>query len=454
MFEQYASDLTKCYVQHDSYDVIPSKFVALNIDYSKLSLQYRQPSASSDLNEVVPAYLQNYYENGCAWLKSSSVSGNEVLNQQNWTPDDWSAKTSSNILWNALYHGGLISISKYDEGWVKNSADLSAALESFNVINEVQYVGKIDIHSYEERDGVGYSELYCYVPNEAVKTLYEVTNLTKKQLSYQYKDEYVMGYDANGENILGILPINVSAQQPAYYYNQDFTFAGYEVDPGSSNEIEYEGESVLRYANEYSKKYYPNNPVNNYFKFNTIVILYDIVVRDANGNISTLHKDIPMGMYLTGLINSDGSVDNEVIKYEECKDAYNSGTSYGLRICTRYTSTPNSTTIKSIELDLADQYGGFSQAMNKMAESQEKMNEILNEVVSNSQMYKDHLAMFKNGRTNCPYIRKVGDEYIWFINGKSTGIPANGNKGDNGRDGTVLELIEKDGTYYLSLIHI
>lgn len=446
MFEQYANDLTKCFVQHDNYDVIPSKFVALDINYSNLSAALRQPTATTDLNAAFPTYMQNYYENGCAWLK------NDILNsdsEKEWNSSDWSAKVSSNIFWNALYHGNLIHISKYDNGWVKNSTDLDEVVESYDTIEEVRYIGNIEIHSYEEKDGIGYSELYCYVPNDAVRTLYKVTTLTKSPSYYSYEDKYVQGYDENSENILGILPTKVEGLHIPYYYNQDFTFAGYEVDPDSGSEVDYDGSANLRGLNEYSKKYYPNNPTSNYFKFNTVVILYDVVVRDSKGNISTLHKDIPLGMYLTGLINADGTVSNEVIKYEQCADAYNSGTSYGLRVCTRYTSTPNATTINSVELDLADQYGGFSQAMNKMAESQEKMDEIINEVINNSQFYKEHLAMFRNNRTNCPYIRKIGDDYIWFINGKSTGVPANGHKGDDGLDGTLIECKEDiDGSWW------
>lgn len=446
MFEQYANDLTKCFVQHDNYDVIPSKFVALDINYSNLNAALRQPTATTDLNAALPTYMQNYYENGCAWLK------NDILNsdsEKEWSSSDWSAKVSSNIFWNALYHGGLIHISKYDNGWVKNSTDLDEVVESYDAIEEVRYIGNIEIHSYEEKDGIGYSELYCYVPNDAVRTLYKVTTLTKSPSYYSYEDKYVQGYDENSENILGILPTKVEGLHIPYYYNQDFTFAGYEVDPGSNSEVDYDGSANLRGLTEYSKKYYPNNPTSNYFKFNTVVILYDIVVRDSKGNISILHKDIPLGMYLTGLINTDGSVSNEVVKYEQSVDAYNSGTSYGLRVCTRYTSTPNATTINSVELDLADQYGGFSQAMNKMAESQEKMDEIINEVINNSQFYKEHLAMFRNNRTNCPYIRKIGDDYIWFINGKSTGVPANGHKGDDGLDGTLIECKEDiDGSWW------
>lgn len=446
MFEQYANDLTKCFVQHDNYDVIPSKFVALDINYSNLNAALRQPTAATDLNAAFPTYMQNYYENGCAWMK------NDILNsdsEKEWRSSDWSTKVSSNIFWNALYHGNLIHISKYDNGWVKNSMDLDEVVESYDTIEEVRYIGNIEIHSYEEKDGIGYSELYCYVPNDAVRTLYKVTQLTKSPSYYSYEDKYIQGYDENSENILGILPTKVEGLHIPYYYNQDFTFAGYEVDPDSGSEVDYDGSANLRGLNEYSKKYYLNNPTNNYFKFNTVVILYDIVVRDSKGNISTLHKDIPLGMYLTGLINTDGTVSNEVIKYEQCADAYNSGTSYGLRVCTRYTSTPNATTINSVELDLADQYGGFSQAMNKMAESQEKMDEIINEVINNSQFYKEHLAMFRNNRTNCPYIRKIGDDYIWFINGKSTGVPANGHKGDDGLDGTLIECKEDiDGSWW------
>ena len=68
MFSQYVEDITCNFVNSTSYKVVPSKFIALNIDYSLLNI----PSVgdSRDLNVDIPMYFQNYYENACAYGRS------------------------------------------------------------------------------------------------------------------------------------------------------------------------------------------------------------------------------------------------------------------------------------------------------------------------------------------------------------------------------------------------
>lgn len=460
LFSQYTDDLTKCFVQHDNYKIVPSKFVALELNYKNLKNDFRQ---SDDLNIAFPTYLQNYYENGCAWLKTESPDGNVVLGQSNWNPDNWNPKYAANLFWNALIIGGLIKVKTvgaaegspymYDADWDGTN---TSSLQSFESFNEIRYIGDLDIHSYEEKGGIGYSEIYCYIPNGAGQMLYKVTDhMTSQSSSHCYTypadndHQYIMGASAESENILGILPINAHSDgmtPPNYYYEQKYSFAAYSADG-----ISYDGINNIRDYKEIKNSYVGGTPAANFFKFNTIVVLYDVLIKDNNGNITTAYKDIPMGMYLTGTIQPDGTVTNTVTKYSECLDAYGSGTSYGLRICTRFMCTPNATTISSTELDTCDQYAGFSMAMNKMAESQEKMDAIMNETLEHNQTIKDYLSEFRNGKTNVPYIRKIGTDYFWFVNGKNTGVHANGVKGDPGRNGTILQLVEYNGTYYWAL---
>ena len=65
------------------------------------------------------------------------------------------------------------------------------------------------------------------------------------------------------------------------------------------------------------------------------------------------------------------------------------------------------------------------------------MNEAM---VTNSQVLetlRSHLANFKNYQTNVPYIRPIGEDNYWFINGKNTGVKVNS---------TIINNINNEGT--------
>lgn len=438
LFSQYTEDLTRSYVQHDSYRVIPSKFVAIDANYSNIKTEYRHPGLSNP-NEYVPTFFQNWFENGCTYLRSRA-SNSVSIAEGKWDPSSFNPKTSSNIFWNLLVDSGLLTINSYDD--IIGGSKPEGVSDPFDVISEIKYVGKIDIHSYEEKDGVGYNEVYCYIPNNATEVFHQVideTSQTNSKNVFRYNDPYIIGCDSDTQNILGILPHNTPSPfdySPTYLYN----FVGNESnDPNGA---------TLQSVDANAMRALYGQATHNTFTFNTIVVLYDVVSKDANGTPNILYKDIPMGIYITGLIDGTGIPQNAVTKYTQARDAYNSGTSYGLRICTRFLSTPNATTINSVSLDVADQYAGFAQAMSKMSESQEQMNIIIQDAVAKTQDIKDHLAAFKNNKTNVPYIRQIGNEYVWFVNGTNTGVHANGRKGADGKNGTILELIEHNGSYY------
>ena len=428
MFSQYSEDLTQCFTQHDNYDVIPSRFVALNIDYSKLNgSRIGATALTGDLNVDLPTYMQNYFENGCAWLRGNHVD-------ESWNPEDWTPDVHSNLFWNFLVESGLITL---EQKTVQDEQGLDTQVDTFP---EVKYVGDIDIHSYESRDGVGYSEIYCYIPNAAEETYYQVSMPNKDIDTWSHlvdTKDMIEGYVDDDTNILGTLSMELTGETK-YFHTQNF--GAVFTEPLEETNV------------ENARLDYDAYPVGtDMFKFNTIVVLYDIMIKDRDANITTAYKNVPMAMFLTGLINQGGTVSNEVQKYSNCDDAYGAGTSYGLRICTRYMVTPNATTILTSEADIADQYAGFSRAMDKMAESQDMMNTILADVVNRSQDLKDHLAMFKNYRVNIPYVIYINENGekvpYWFVNGKNTGERVN-HPGKDGKDGVIPEIRKVDGVYY------
>ena len=375
MFSQYVEDITRNLTEGDSnYRVIPSRFIALDINYKNINSMLVMPNDDTNLNNCIPKYFQNVFENGCAYLRSKS--GFE------WTPE-----ISKNMFWNCLFNGNFLTTETYDK---------------CEVINEIVYVGDINLHSYNEHTGMGYGEVYCYIPtdgekmrihvtyNNDIDRVYDSTNTSKNLLGY--KDKYTENYIQN------------------YYYGNDY-------------KLSFDDDNMVKLD---------NSPVSKY-KINTIVVLYDIYI----GN-KLLYKNIPMGMYVTGLF--DGfEVDNTISKY--VTTSYGTGTSYGLRICTRFTSTPNGSYVSEIISDDSN-YTNLCQLMTGMNENLSKMLDISKSAINTTQQYKDLLSIFKNSKTNVPYVKEINGTDCWFVNGKYIG-PVSGNA--NGECCTELsdETVQK-----------
>jgi hypothetical protein len=122
-------------------------------------------------------------------------------------------------------------------------------------------------------------------------------------------------------------------------------------------------------------------------------------------------------MYVTGMFDNENKLTNTITKYVSTD--YGSGTSYGLRICTRFTSTPNGAILSTSDLNVDDSsYTNLCQLMTGMAENLAKMLEISSNNNSTIQSYKETLSVIKNNRTNVPYVREVNGKDYWFVNGK------------------------------------
>ena len=409
IFDQYTYDLTKFFVQHETYNVNPSKFLVMDIDYKTESLgafcDNMIPSADLyidngviNYNKAIPTALQNLYENACAVAKSTANGKN----------NKYTADTSKNIFWNLLNDYGLISIGSREDGG-----------NTINYIEQLRYIGKIDIHSYEEQDGTGYSETYCYIPGEAPSASYYIKLNTisednRKPFTSRHVEGYT-GYDTAGSPILPINWVNASSMRYCTDNLFDFDSAGRNIPEDVPS-----------------------------FDFNTIIVLYDVT--DPNG---VKYKDIPLGVYFTSKFTEDNSDESNnglltpVTKYVNSAVAYDSGSSYGLRIATKFVVTPNNTSISSISLDPVDQYSGFSRAMDKMKESQEKMNDVISDIYNNSRDIKNQLISFTGSKTNVPYVHQMNDgSYYWFVNGKNTGVKIETTKVFNTTYIKLLEAID------------
>jgi hypothetical protein len=320
---------------------------------------------SSFGNKTLPNLLQNNFENGCSFLRDELA---------NWTPE-----ISKNLFWNEIGEKLLLS---------DNS-------------NSIVYCGDINIQSYSEQDNIGYNEIYCYIPNDAKKMKF---NFEPKKntlnTSLKYNKDFICGYDGNDLNFNGLLDIKT-----VYPFQEDSSFLnGYNYQYNDKYDIDL---SSYTYTTDTS------------FKFNTVVVFYDIY---SNGDVK--YENIPLGMFVTGLIDDNRKMGGEITKYVSNGDIYDSGTSYGLRICNRFVVSPNSTKLQNTTVINSEEDGDYpalAQVMSAMADSQSKMDEVINSIHNYQDGIKEHLAQFKNSRVNIPYIRYINGVPYWFVNGVNTG---------------------------------
>lgn len=352
-FSQYMEDLTKWQTESKYHKVIPSKFIALDCKLSGYD------------NRSFPKYLQDKFENACAVFKNG----------------DWSPEYSKTLFWNTMFESGFMNPIQTLE------------TDSLPYIQEIKYVGDINLQSYNNVDGVGYSEIYCHIPNEASSYRYFFnTNDLLLDVNYTAEiGEIIQGYqegELNGDEKI----------QHEYQYSLQKAYH-FSWEDQTINSIKLEDKS---------------------FNINLIVVLYDVL--DENG---VKHTGIPMGIYITGLIDGSGNIQNNIIKYVSNEDIYNSGTSYGLRICSRYVVSQEQTNYIVKDVTIEDNnYGDLSHVLSQLSISQNKMDKIINKTYNTEQNYKNLLSIFKNSRTNVPYIKDINDEPCWFVNGRMLGKAA------------------------------
>lgn len=370
MFSQYVEDITHDYVEGDNWKVVPTKFVALNIDYSKIDRNKVTPN-DEELNIGIPKYIQNCFENACAY-------GRE--NYETWAATTggiktkkWNSEISRNLFWNTLIDGKFLHISDYGKT---------------KTIDEVVYYGNINMHSYNSHNGMGYGEIYCYIPTDAEHKKCQVVCITDS-------DPEGRKYDASNNNSLleGHIDKYIENYKQQYYYNRDFSMS-------------FDDESVGELMNSLETQY----------KFNTIVVLYDVFRRE-NDKWTSLYSCIPMGMYITGMFDEKNNITNEVTKF--VTTSYGTGTSYGLRLCTRFTVSPNGMILNDTDFTTdSASYNNICQLMTSMNENLSRMMDIVNSAQNTSQQYKELLSIFKNNKTNVPYVKDINGTDYWFVNGK------------------------------------
>lgn len=374
-FSQYMEDLTAWQTESKYHKLVPSKFVAIDCQ----STDYN--------NATLPKLFQDYFENACACFKNGIYKNDDIdsMGVMSWTPEN--AKI---LFWNLMFDSGIIKLEE------KAEKDEDETPETPGILG-IQYVGDINLQSYNNVDGMGYSEIYCHIPNEASLYKYSVgTNDRDDMTIIKKSDDLIEGFligELNGSEKLKIQFGDFDKQELVYTIDKDYIFS-------------WDDNDIL------TTKLQDKS-----FNINMIVVLYDI----WNDN-EAIVQGVPMGVYITGLIDDNGKIQNSITKYVSNEDIYNSGTSYGLRICSRYvvSSEQDNYVVKEVTCE-DNNYGDLSRVLSQLSISQNKMDKIVNKTYNTEQNYKNLLAIFKNSKTNVPYIKIVNNESCWFVNGKLVG---------------------------------
>ena len=420
MFSQYTEDLTKEQTGKGTYRVIPSKFVALdlNIDrvFNGLPNKHRfEPNSITksgatygicgepdvDVNVILPQILQSYYENSVAFLH----------NKEDFEWDVEGRSYASELLWRTLENWGFVT--------------KKSLTDHFDYYDEVKYVGDINIHSNHMVGGYSYDEIFCHIPASDDEYYYpletpELKNILvgnhepDRKLEDWTDATYPVSHN-NNHNYLINRAISWNDNGKDYYHvGGDLPRLEYD-DPVA-------GQPIPRHA---------DNAVNVEFNFNAVIVFYDVLCSEPGEDPRYLHRFRPMGIYLSGPMAWDSDsqptkvvdLQNKFTKYISNDDAYGQGASFGLRIMTRYTPTPNMSTY-TMEVDASgNDYETITQAMGGIADAIININESYKDQHVMFQAFKDHLAQFRNNRVNVPYIREVNGKPYWFVNGRNTGQP-------------------------------
>lgn len=399
LFSQYADDLTKQNQSKDFYRVTPSRYVLMNI------------GATGFDNKKFAEYMQNYYENSCSVARDKD---------SNFNPN-----YSRVLLWKALFNTEIVSEIVGDSG---SQQLLSSPTDDpygegrpsdpgFKFSADVLYCGDIDITSTRQIDGLNYNEIYISVPQGAQIDLCPFTMYGNGSIEYPYDSDRISGYPDDKYPSATGWPSNrieFDYAEPGYYADSKTGASQYTYSIFNSGDFDSSiGESHA------SPTVVPDS-----FSFNSVLVLYDVYKRNVSDSKDVeVYRDIPMGIYLTGDIDTETGIKNPVTIWRSNADIYGQGTSYGLRICTRYLSTQNQLQIVDSTIsDTQDMYDQYAAVMGKIGDSQVMMDNAIAKMSEYQNNITSHLANIKNYTVNVPYIKEVAGKNYWFVNGKCLNV--------------------------------
>lgn len=439
MFSQYTEDITKEQSMKSTYRVVPSKFVALDLNIDKAfnnpnqdpagphpfiktptedNPEYRMDwndASISGVNTIIPQIFQSYYENAVTYCRD--IMGGDYTVDGITKNDLEDVEYATNSLWDCLRRFNFIT--------EKTPTD-NGGKTDYNYYDEVKYIGDINIHSNRNKDSFNYDEILCYIPADDDEYYYRFDD-GEGQLFF-HVDE--------GANIRGWNPNSYPFNYPLSIKNiVGLTDPkGYVVRGANKPMLNFAGNQ------EYTPTPRHNGQENVEYNINAIIVFYDVLNSEPGEDPVYLHRNRPMGIYFTGMADFNEEdhkvkgLKNTITKYITNNDAYGQGSSFALRIMSRYVPTPNSTNYEIEVSTESGDYESIAESMGLIADAIVEMNRNYRINREQIQVFKDHLAQFRNNRTNVPYIRMVNGYPYWFVNGRNTGQPA-GNPGPQGAQG-------------------
>lgn len=433
MFSQYTDDLTKEDPAKGSYRVVPARFAALELNVGSYNKESGQVEGgfvdyirdneeesevtidNTNLNKYISQYLQSYYENSVCLAKE--LLGYDTEDKELYWDKESGDGYATQLLWNALERWKLIHVDN-------------------ETIPELKFIGDINIHSDRHVDGMNYNDIYCYIsPSDDEK---------------QYKISQMSPFPGETTDYTQF-PLEGTIGGKDYDYSQTimgWTKAAYPINNGGIDCKPRSDGGVYDISARPSSGWYPvmndldNNDIsedapesNKSFTFNCIIVFYDIYNDLDLEEPRLIHYNRPLGIYFTGpiqVVPDSEQIDttnaeafrNQVTKYVSHEDIFGQGTGWSVRLMTRVVATPNASSYAMV-VDGGDDYETVAGAMGQIASAIADIRTDMKLQSENYQLMKDHLAIFKNYRTNVPYTRSVilpeGSVDFWFVNGRNTG---------------------------------
>lgn len=399
MFAQFAEDIAKQTTDNTAYRVSPSRFAVMNLNLSELDgvddrSEVGQSSQEiiNDYNHAIAKVFQNYFENAYSIIRTDS----------NWKPS-----YLNNILWTTLWKYNMIK---------KVEHSVPETNTMYYTYDELKYIGDIPFYNSRDVDSMVYNEIYCHIPISEKEYRYVVESNDVSTRTWRGSEDTISGWTTANYPTQADIDI-----KPLY----DTTNREYNIID-EEGLIPLELYTSVNNQQDIQEEYRVEQDSSSY-QFNSIIVFYDIYDISNPSRPTEIYRNIPMGIYFTGVINhidDTYSFTNTATKYVSNDDAFGQGSSYGVRIMTRYTPTPNSN-VYFTDVSGDQDTASLAVMMGELGDTLTEIREMVRNTSSYSQDIKDHLAMFKNNRTNVPYIRRVNGQDIWFVNGRNTGVRAN-----------------------------
>ena len=414
-FSQYVDDLTKSQAEGANYRIVPSRFAILNINVEELLEGYRSVAEVDDVNKVIPQLMQSHFENSVAYLFESEELAPLI--------EDKDFSVTSELLWSTLRHWHFI-----------HEEDLNVGDSNMKYFPELKYIGDINIHSNHQVDSFNYNEITCYIPTNEKEKYYKLVRGRRVQndLDQTEIDTVTLFPETpieDGTIIKGWTPMTYPQDYPLSYKGLTDLGEGsqtgfYTLDDYRPEELEPDQDANSLESNAIDRPA-ESDDSNDQYQFNCIVLFYDVYYNQPDDSFRTIYRNRPLGIYFTGMINEEeNGLENTVTKFVSNQDAFGQGTSYCLRVLSRYVPTPNSETY-TIETttDSGDEdYNNLALVMGRLSDTMTEVGQAMKDHYSILQSFKNHFALFRNNRTNVPYPRKVDGQYYWFVNGRNTGM--------------------------------